>query len=65
MDVVGREGLQIDLEPFAALCRRRKRTYARVVKVKMPNFLKRPEHGETQRDFDAETQIVGELGRTA
>ena len=45
---------------------RRKRAYPRVVKVKMSNFrLKRPEHGETRRDFDAETKILGELGRTA
>jgi hypothetical protein len=41
---------------------RRKRAYPRVVKVKMSSYrLKRSEHKQTFRDFDAETKVCGEV----
>jgi hypothetical protein len=46
--------------------RRRKRTYPRVVKVKMSNFLrKRPGHKEEFRDFETETKVFGEVSEVA
>jgi hypothetical protein len=60
------EQLLDDIAACAMKRRRRKRAYPRVVKVKMSNFrLKRPEHGETRRDFDVETRVFGEITRAA
>jgi len=45
---------------------RRKRAYPRVVRVKMSSYcLKRPEHKETLRDFEAETKVFGEVRKSA
>ena len=45
---------------------RRKRAYPRVVKVKMSSYgLKRSEHKQTFRDFDAQTKVFGEVRQPA
>lgn len=45
---------------------RRKRAYPRVVRVKMSSYcLKRPDHKETPRDFEAEIKVFGEVRSSA